>query len=190
MPYPVHAVKMGDIYCRDILQIGYFAYHVSFHRGGTPSLQKYWIEPGGLFRSVYTDNLFIKIRYLTDDGNFHPYEMDFSVVDHNIVVNNYNDHVLFLDWHHAVDYYFRCWMRGRESGGMRAYNVARNIQPEDGKEYEIHGYLFLPKFKPEQVTLQSEPRGESIGDILRYAIRRRQMTEAESYKFGGKKPRW
>ena len=184
MPYPVHALKMGDVFCRHILNIGYFVYHVSFHSRGKPSIHKYWIEAGSLHTSEYTKSLYVKVRYLTKEGKPESWNVERRVMrDMNVEINRYNDHVLFLDWHWAVEYLTRCLLVSLSGGGLAGQAQARECQPEDGQEYHINGWHFPDKYpKPPHATTRTE--SVRLGDILADAMKRHDLKQR--YDFGAR----
>ena len=120
MPYPLRALRMGEMLCRDALGPNYTAYEVTFCHGRlgfgrieiiAGSLKD--VELGIWSSRPYNVPFF--------SAKVHPYwggkdyESDYSVNDRNVIRNRYNDHYLFTSFDAATEYAKDCfnsrWMR-------------------------------------------------------------------------------
>ncbi len=174
MPYPVHALQLGEVMCRDFLGPDYDVFEVWYVHRGMPWMTKTRIYAGTLESkpcSLHKSGVSYSINKREN------WQMGNSLLDMNVQVNNYNDHCTFIDWHRAVQYMIQCYKDSIAQSEERLEMMmqqAQKFQPTDGKIY-----LFsVPRPKPVN-------EGMNLGDILEAALKRRAVKPKVDY-FGAR----
>ncbi len=176
MPYPVHAMQLGEAMTRDFLGPDYDVYSVSYHNRGLPYITKLRIRTGTANYPLksYPNSMFVLNSYY-EKGSPLNWSSNTSLGDRNMPINKYNDYYLFIEWHRAVQYMIQCY---EDSFAKSPENLekmvkqAQEVQPNDGKVYV---------FSCERPQPKPVNEGMKLGDILEAALKRRPQPKPDYF---------